>query len=72
MDEVVQNEIESNEVVLESVEDYYNVLKTTVESMESDVLKSSKGNKTAGVRLRKSLRFLKSHSGAFVKFTLAK
>jgi len=72
MDEVVQNEIESNEVVLESIEDYYNVLKTTVDSIESDVVKSSKGNKTAGVRLRKSLRFLKKHAGDFVKFTLAK
>ena len=72
MDEVVQNEIESNEILLESVEDYYNVLKTTVESIESDVLKSSRGNKTAGVRLRKSLRFLKKHSGDFVKFTLGK
>lgn len=72
MDEVVQNEIESTETVLETIEDYYSVLKTTVESMESDILKSSKGNKTAGVRLRKSLRFLKKHSGDFVKFTLAK
>ena len=72
MDEVVQNEIESTETVLETIEDYYSVLKTTVESMESDILKSSKGNKTAGVRLRKSLRFLKKHSGDFVKFTFAK
>ena len=72
MDEVVQNEIESTETVLETIEDYYSVLKTTVESMESDILKTSKGNKTAGVRLRKSLRFLKKHSGDFVKFTLAK
>ena len=72
MDEVVQNEIESTETVLETIEDYYSVLKTTVESMESDILKASKGNKTAGVRLRKSLRFLKKHSGDFVKFTLAK
>ena len=72
MDEVVQNEIESTETVLETIEDYYSVLKTTVESMESDILKTSKGNKTAGVRLRMSLRFLKKHSGDFVKFTLAK
>ena len=72
MDEVVQSEIESSETVLETIEDYYSVLKTTVESMESDIIKSSKGNKTAGVRLRKSLRFLKKHSGDFVKFTLIK
>ena len=72
MDEVVQSEIESDEITLEKIEDYYKVLRTTVESMESDVVKSSKGNKTASVRLRKSLRFLKSHSGDFVKFTLGK
>ena len=72
MNEVVQSEIESNEVVLETVEDYYKVLKTTVDSMESDIAKSLKGNKTASVRLRKSLRFLKKHSGDFVKFTLGK
>jgi hypothetical protein len=72
MNEVVQSEIESNEVVLETVEDYYSVLKTTVDAMESDIVKSLKGNKTASVRLRKSLRFLKKHSGDFVKFTLGK
>jgi hypothetical protein len=72
MDEVVQSEIESNEITLETIEDYYKVLKTTVEAMESDVIKSLKGNKTASVRLRKSLRFLKKHSGDFVKFTLVK
>jgi len=72
MDEVVQAEIDSSEVTLESVEDFYQVLRTTVESMESDVLKNARGNKTAGVRLRKSLRFLKKHSGDFVKFTLSK
>ena len=72
MDEVVQNEIESNEITLETIEDYYKVLRTTVEAMESDVAKSLKGNKTASVRLRKSLRFLKKHSGDFVKFTLGK
>ena len=72
MNEVVQSEIESNEVVLETVEDYYSVLKTTVDAMESDIAKSLKGNKTASVRLRKSLRFLKKHSGDFVKFTLGK
>lgn len=72
MDEVVQSEIESSEIILETVEDYYRVLKTTVDAMEGDVAKSLKGNKTAGVRLRKSLRFLKKHSGDFVKFTLGK
>jgi hypothetical protein len=72
MNDVIQKEIDSDEIVLETIEDYYNMLKTTMESMESDVLKTSKGNKTASVRLRKSLRFLKKHTGDFVKFTLAK
>ena len=72
MEEVVQKEIESEEISLETIEDYYNVLKTTVASIESDVLKVIKGNKTAGIRLRKSLRMIKKHSGDFVKFTLSK
>ena len=53
-----------------STEEFYTFLKTMVESMESDVLKSQRGNKAAGVRLRKSLRSLKKTSGDFVKFTL--
>ena len=72
MEEAVQKEIESSELTLETIEDYYKVLKTTVDSVESDVLKSIKGNKTAAIRLRKSLRFIKKHSGDFVKFTLSK
>ncbi len=60
------------EVKLDTVLDYYEVLKTLTESIESDVLKAERGNKAAGVRLRKSLRFLKGHAGDFVKFTLGK
>lgn len=59
--------------LLENLSDnaeYYNALKLFVESLETDVLKSNKGNKAAGVRLRKSLRRLKQFSGDFVKFTL--
>lgn len=59
--------------LLENLNDnseYYKALKLFVESLESDVLKSNKGNKAAGVRLRKSLRRLKQFSGDFVKFTL--
>ena len=55
-----------------SVEEYYSRLKLLVESMELDALKSNKGNKAAGIRLRKGLRHLKSYSGDFVKFTLQK
>ena len=56
--------------LLENLNDnseYYKALKLFVESLESDVLKSNKGNKAAGVRLRKSLRRLKQFSGDFVK-----
>ena len=58
------------EVTISTTEEFYTFIKTMVESMESDVLKSQKGNKAAGVRLRKSLRSLKKSSGDFVKFTL--
>ena len=58
------------EVTPNSTEEFYTFLRTMVESMESDVLKSQRGNKAAGVRLRKSLRSLKKTSGDFVKFTL--
>jgi hypothetical protein len=56
----------------DSVEAYYGRLRLLVESMESDALKSNKGNKAAGIRLRKGLRHLKGFSGDFVKFTLQK
>jgi len=67
-----ENTLVQEEVKLDTVLDYYEVLKTLTESIESDVLKAEKGNKAAGVRLRKSLRFLKGHAGDFVKFTLGK
>lgn len=50
----------------------YNEIKVLVESMETDVLKSKKGNNAASTRLRKSLRLLKQKSANFVKFTLGK
>ena len=67
-----QNQVETSEDMadLSEIQDYYNRLKLLVESMESDVLKSNKGNKAAGVRLRKSLRHSKDFVSKFVKFTL--
>tara|TARA_Y100001970_G_C14079002_1_gene773625 strand:- start:718 stop:933 length:216 start_codon:yes stop_codon:yes gene_type:complete len=62
----------TEEVLLDSIEDHYKHLRILLESMESDVLKSQKGNKSAGVRLRKSLRLLKGNTGDFIKFTLGK
>ena len=64
------SQTEEVEVSPESIQEYYSSLKLLVETMESDALKSEKGNKAAGVRLRKSLRHLKKFSGEFVKFTL--
>lgn len=55
-----------------SIKEYYDLLRLTIEAMESDALKSDKGNKAAGVRLRKSLRHLKGVTSDFVKFTLGK
>ena len=52
--------------------EFFNHIRTMVESMEADVIKSERGNKAAATRLRKSLRLLKSTSGDFVKFTLGK
>ena len=56
----------------ENISEFYGQVKLLVESMEEDSLKANKGNKAAGVRLRKSLRYLKSISGNFIKFTLGK
>ena len=64
--------LDTNDEKLSSYEDHYSALKYLVESLEEDILKSNKGNKSAGVRLRKSLRSLKTHSQDFIKFTLGK
>lgn len=69
-DQIVQEIHE--EVKLESFQDYYDDLKLLVESLEGDVLKSEKGNKSAQVRLRKSLRLLKNKAGTYVKFSQGK
>lgn len=72
-DDVVQDAISEHDVAVEdptTVAEHYQRLRLLVESMESDLLKNSRGNKTAGTRLRKSLRLLKSYSGEFVKFSV--
>jgi len=45
-------------------------LRVLFESLEVDVKKTAKGNKTAGVRARKGLRLLKKASSDLVKVTL--
>ena len=73
MEQIMSNEnLEENNDKLLSYNDHYSALKYLVESLEEDILKSNKGNKSAGVRLRKSLRSLKSYSQDFIKFTLGK
>jgi len=72
-EELVREEIEKSEVQdPETLAEYYSRLRIMVESMESDVLKSEKGNKAAGTRLRKNLRLLKKTSADFVRFSLGK
>ena len=60
------------ETQLETFDDYYQDLVLLVESLQGDVAKSEKGNKSAQVRLRKSLRLLKNKAGTFVKFSQCK
>ena len=63
-------EVQETQTSPSSVSEFYSYIRVLVESMEEDALKNDKGNKAAGVRLRKSLRLLKNKSGEFVKFTL--
>ena len=69
MSEELQLDV-TEEISLETVSDHFSHLRLLVESIESDSLKASKGNKAAGVRLRKSMRVLKKEVGSFIKFTL--
>jgi hypothetical protein len=59
-------------IELNTQQAHYDFLRTLLESLELEVAKSDKGNKSAGVRLRKNLRLLKSHTQDFIKFTLDK
>jgi hypothetical protein len=45
-------------------------LRVLFESIEVDVKKTAKGNKTAGVRSRKGLRLLKKATSDLIKVTL--
>ena len=57
---------ESNELIGQWEE-----LKTLFESLESDFIKNAvKGNKSAGVRVRKGLRLVKKQATDLVKATL--
>ena len=45
--------------------------KVLIESIEQDILKNAKGNKSAGVRARKGLRLVKNTASDIVKTSLA-
>ena len=57
-EELIQQELNSNNETNMSHSSLYNEIRILVESIESDVVKSEKGNKAASVRLRKALRLL--------------
>jgi len=48
----------------------YEELKTLVETLQVDIVKNASGNKSAGVRARKSLRELKKLASEIVKNSL--
>jgi len=51
-------------------EDGWTQLKVLVESLEVDVKKSIKGNKSAGVRARKGLRLIKNSAAQLIRDSL--
>tara|TARA_B100000700_G_scaffold326494_1_gene438167 strand:- start:622 stop:807 length:186 start_codon:yes stop_codon:yes gene_type:complete len=55
---------------MENVLDTYEKLRVLVESLELDVHKSVRGNKSAGVRVRKGLRLLKREATDLVRMSL--
>ena len=55
---------------MENVVESYERLKVLVESLELDVHKSARGNKSAGVRVRKGLRTLKREATDLVRASL--
>ena len=47
-------------------------IKTLIESLEVDIAKNANGNASAGVRVRRGLRNLKSEASSLVKISLEK
>jgi len=54
----------------QQIAEKWNQIKEIVSESESDVEKNAKGNASAGVRARKSLRLLKKELSALIKMTL--
>jgi hypothetical protein len=61
----VNMEVSDNQLFLK-----WNELKCMAEEMEADIVKCSRGVNAAGVRVRKSLRLLKTRAQELVKLTL--
>ena len=55
---------------MEQLTERWSELKVLIESLELDMLKSSNGNKSAGVRVRKGLREVKKQASELVKISL--
>ena len=55
---------------MENIVDSYEKLKVLLESLGLDIHKSARGNKSAGVRVRKGLRLLKREATDLVKSSL--
>lgn len=55
----------------EQIVEKYGVLRTLVESLQTDLIKNSQGNKSAGVRIRKGLRECKKIATELVKDSLS-
>ena len=54
----------------EQIVENYETIKVLVEALQTDVVKNSQGNKSAGVRVRKGLRELKKMAADLVKESL--
>jgi hypothetical protein len=54
----------------DNILDQWEEIKTRVESLELDVHKNARGNKSAGVRARRGLRNLKTRAADLVRTTI--
>ncbi|MDB4337412.1 histone H1 [bacterium] len=55
----------------DNILDQWEEIKTLVESLELDVHKNARGNKSAGVRARRGLRDLKTRAANLVRTTIS-
>tara|TARA_B100000900_G_C20598016_1_gene724243 strand:+ start:4520 stop:4708 length:189 start_codon:yes stop_codon:yes gene_type:complete len=57
-------------MVNQALIDQFEELKVLIETLQTDVVKNSQGNKSAGVRARKGLREIKKMASQIVKVSL--